>query len=157
MLIIETYLKTPDGGVRIEDYTGTVPDPMYVEGWLNLGTARKELMGERMWDLVDQLWSYFADGVEEILAGRDWQTFFPDQPVKVTFTNNRDKSVTLTVDGSQLRSATVRRADFLYAIGSAGADAMMRFAEINPRHADSYLAVSERFERVAAIAYEPWA
>lgn len=40
-------------------------------------------MGVKYWDLIDQLWSYFINMLEEYKVSGRAETYFPDMPVKI--------------------------------------------------------------------------
>lgn len=42
-------------------------------------------MGIKYWDLIDQLWSYFINMLEEYKMFGRAETYFPDMPVKIEF------------------------------------------------------------------------
>lgn len=52
-----------------------------------------------MWDYIDQLWSYIADGIICIQDNQPFETYFPDQPIKVSFMPIKEGvSVSVTCD-----------------------------------------------------------
>lgn len=47
-------------------------------------------MGLEQWDLINHLWSYFIDAIDELIEGK-WETsfLFPDQPLNVILRNEK--------------------------------------------------------------------
>lgn len=67
---------------RIKDILKFV-DPLYIEGSIELKYYGQEVMGIKYWDLIDQLWSYFVNMLEEYKMSGRAETYFPDMPVKI--------------------------------------------------------------------------
>ncbi|MBO8157602.1 MAG: hypothetical protein H0Z32_14320 [Bacillaceae bacterium] len=103
MINIKTYIKIP--GIRIEnlndinensskyfiDLDNEIEmnkyfqnlDLDYIDGAITIEYYNHIIMDFRLWDIVDQLWSYFINLVEEVIQNGYGVTYFPDQPVKV--------------------------------------------------------------------------
>lgn len=98
MLKINTYIKK-DGIIKQNDELNnffvlvsnaevfqTVKDSCYMEGAIEIIWNEELIMGLEQWDLIDQLWTYFVDGICEVLNGKHESIFwFPDQPILVKF------------------------------------------------------------------------
>ena len=97
MITIETYILHDNDFVKVAPDTDIhfITDTFYIEGAIVIKVFGQEVLGLRHWDLVDQLWSYFIDAVEELLNGRQEAGFlFPDQPLSVELRvekKNRDR------------------------------------------------------------------
>ncbi|WP_157738863.1 hypothetical protein [Labrenzia sp. VG12] len=68
------------------EFNGPLDDPHYIDGAISLIIDGVELLGTELWDLVDQLWCYIANGLVEAAGGRTFSTYFPDQPLQISFT-----------------------------------------------------------------------
>ena len=66
-----------------------------IEGALYLACDGIEIMGEQEWDFLDQLFAYLTDGLDTMLRGEDFATFFPDQPLRLSITTKRDVVVVI--------------------------------------------------------------
>lgn len=64
-----------------------VIDPFYIEGAIEIRYYGQEVMGIKYWDLIDQLWSYMLNLVGEYLQKGMSECYFPDMPVKLSFTS----------------------------------------------------------------------
>ncbi len=53
-----------------------------------------------MVDYVDQLWAYLIRGLGEVVAGREFSTFYPDMPLEVVL-RPQGGHVTIVVDPSE--------------------------------------------------------
>jgi hypothetical protein len=68
-----------------------------------------EIMGEHECDLVDHLFAYVTDGLDTMLRGEEFTTFFPDQPLRLSVTTKRDSVVVLVGE----KRAVAPRDEFL--------------------------------------------
>lgn len=88
MITVETYLKNRDSFVRVtpDIDSALIADRLYMEGAILLKVFDEEILGFDEWDLVDQLWVYFIDAMDKLLAGeKETEFLFPDQPLPVKF------------------------------------------------------------------------
>jgi hypothetical protein len=81
VVIINSYIKSGDQFVKIEDLNAAPPDLNYIEGYIFLSVNDTIILNETHYDLVDQLWFYFAQGIIELKRGNAYDTYFPDQPL----------------------------------------------------------------------------
>ncbi|WP_269774509.1 hypothetical protein [Bacillus siamensis] len=51
-------------------------DTNYLSGAIILKYSEQELLDATMWDLVDQLWAYFLNLIEETIETGESETFF---------------------------------------------------------------------------------
>lgn len=61
-------------------------DSDYLDGYISIIYNNKTIMGPTEWDLIDQLWAYILNMIEEVLINKHAETMFPDQPLKFSFT-----------------------------------------------------------------------
>lgn len=80
-----------------------------VEGAIYLTCDGIEIMGEQECDLVDHLFAYVADGLDAMLRGEEFTTFFPDQPLRLSISTKRDSIVVVVGQ----KRAVVPRDEFL--------------------------------------------
>lgn len=88
MITVETYLKNRDSFIKVTSDTDSIliTDRLYMEGAILIKVFDEEILGFDEWDLVDQLWVYFIDAMDELLAGeKETEFLFPDQPIPVKF------------------------------------------------------------------------
>ncbi|HIH2744423.1 hypothetical protein L3V59_25715 [Burkholderia aenigmatica] len=130
MIVAKTYLKIKEGFVDFCDFNGGIPDPEYVEGAVELSINGVEILTKAMWDCVDQLWAYLAEGVICVARGDDFKTYFPDQPIEISFSVRSGKviiavivheTVKVVVDQSEFVSGMKRLAvEFFEGLRSRG-------------------------------------
>ena len=70
-------------------------------------------MSVEHWDYVDQLWGYFLQGVENVLKGLEFETFLPDQPIKVSFKPDLRSKIVLITVGREKKSICVEYDKFV--------------------------------------------
>lgn len=68
-----------------------------------------EILGEQECDLVDHLFAYLTDGLDAMIRGEGFATFFPDQPLRMSITAKRDSVVVAVGE----KRAIVPRDEFL--------------------------------------------
>lgn len=80
---VKTYIKCGDNYTDFFDFTGPVKDVDYIDGAVELSINGVCLIDKSMYDYIDQLWSYLAEGLSKINKGETFVTYFPDQPIAV--------------------------------------------------------------------------
>ncbi|MCZ2341262.1 MAG: hypothetical protein LC104_05625 [Bacteroidales bacterium] len=97
---IETYLKVNKQYVPVSEYTGTLPDKDYVEGAIHCRINGRDLFTLDHWDLVDQLWCYILEALTLTRQGSEYDSSFPDQPLRLRFKPLSSYAVEITVGDS---------------------------------------------------------
>ncbi|MCU5331996.1 hypothetical protein [Bacillus wiedmannii] len=55
-----------------------------MEGAIVINYCGNTILGFKEWDMIDQLWSYFINVIEELLENKnDVSFYFPDQPLEI--------------------------------------------------------------------------
>lgn len=85
MTMVRTYFRIDDDFVPIEEFTGSLPNKDYIEGAIVCSISGRELFQLKHYDLIDQLWAYIVDGLSKLRDGKDFDVFFPDQPLRLQF------------------------------------------------------------------------
>lgn len=102
MFYVNTFISKPDRKINdlllesnIEDYfiqIKNAPEILkledlldfdYLNGAITLKYFEQSLLDVTLWDLVDQLWAYILNVIENLLKSGEGETYFPDQPVKL--------------------------------------------------------------------------
>jgi len=114
-------MKVGDDLVSIDEFTGPIEDENYIEGTVELLVGHKPILSREQVDLVDQLWAYLVDGLEEIISGREFSTCYPDMPVEIVL-RPKGNQVLMKVDNkSTVSEAWVNVDDLRRAIVDAAA------------------------------------
>lgn len=143
MIKIQSLLKVGDDLVPVEQFSGPVLDEDYFEGALELSIENKPLLTREQVDYPDQLWAYLIEGLEQLVAGREFSTYYPDMPVKIVL-RPQGEHVTIGVDTrNRIVEASVLIGDLFGAMASAGTtffEGLRQFAPGNRSMYDGYIA-----------------
>ncbi|SFN73028.1 hypothetical protein [Xenorhabdus japonica] len=82
---INSYIKIGDEFIDIFQYEGYVKNSDYIEGALELTINGKPLITKAMWDDINWLWGFFAEGLLLVYENKEFSCYFPDQPIEVKF------------------------------------------------------------------------
>lgn len=85
MILVKTYIKSKNGFVKFNDYTEEFENLNYIEGAIELTINGVTLLTKEMWDYIVDLWAYIYDGIDNIRDKKPFETYFPDQHIKVSF------------------------------------------------------------------------
>ncbi|WP_330344046.1 hypothetical protein OHA09_07320 [Streptomyces longwoodensis] len=133
MVEIETFLKGVDGGfVRVEACRTPPPDLDYIEGAIRLSVDGLEIIGTEEWDYVDQLWCYIAEMVTKVQSSGYAETYFPDQPIKLSFQVTGSRVLVTAKIGEEVKRANASSADLLEAVKAAGMSFFRKMSELAP-------------------------
>jgi hypothetical protein len=138
MIKIQTLLKVGDDLVPVEQFVGPIPDEDYIEGSLELSVGSKPILTREQVDYPDQLWAYLIEGLEEVVAGRDFSTYYPDMPVKIVLRPQGER-VTINVDTrNKIVEASVPIHELCSAMASAGTTFFERLRQFTPSNRPMY-------------------
>ncbi|MGW0828637.1 hypothetical protein [Streptomyces sp. NPDC002845] len=133
MVEIETFLKGVDGGfVQVEACRTSPPDLDYIEGAIRLVVDGVEIIGLKQWDYVDQLWCYIAEMVAQLRSSDYAETYFPDQPIKLSFRVAGSRVLVSADVGEGVRRVNASSAEFLTAVKLAGLSFFEKMSELAP-------------------------
>ncbi|AHK48100.1 hypothetical protein AJ82_02855 [Bacillus velezensis TrigoCor1448] len=76
-------------------------DPNYLSGAIILKYGEQELLDVTMWDLIDQLWAYFLNLIEEAIETGESETYFPDQPLLLKMKSISNDMLLFEIDEKQ--------------------------------------------------------
>ena len=147
---VHSYLKDGSVFVLASEWAKPVPDEYHIDGAIDLVINGKRLLGFEDWDLVDQLWAYLIDGLFSVFeSGKPFQTFFPDQPLKLQISRATVSRLVFSVgDHSENISATC----LLPIVGQGGKDFIKEIIRIVPGTSVSWKAYVEKCDALLEIA-----
>ncbi|OPH47372.1 hypothetical protein BC351_40165 [Paenibacillus ferrarius] len=118
MLEIDSYLLLPHA--KITDLVDAVNNPHnyfiniknyvkvnqiankvdlnYVCGAIYIEYNYQPIINFSHWDLIDQLWAYIIDMIEQFKSQGNASTYFPDQPIKLEFQKLNEKLMFVTLN-----------------------------------------------------------
>ncbi|MFE2228283.1 hypothetical protein [Streptomyces kronopolitis] len=139
MVEIETYLKVANGGfVKVVTCRTPPPDLDYIEGAIRLSVDGLEIIGTEEWDYIDQPWCHIAEMVTKMQSSGYAETYFPDQPIKLSFRSTGSRVLVTVKSGEKFKTANASSVDFLAAVKAAGVIFFKKMSELAP--ANSYAA-----------------
>jgi hypothetical protein len=147
VIAIRTYLRLDDSAFRpVQDCVVAPPDVHYIEGAIELTIDRVEIMGVAEWDYVDQLWSYIATMVDTLRTEDRASTYFPDQPILLTFERSGRRVLVSRRNGDTARRAGADESEFIAAVRDAGRDFFERMAVLVPSNSHAYRTALAKLE-----------
>ncbi|EMD9437018.1 hypothetical protein LGM39_21950 [Burkholderia cepacia] len=112
MITAKTYIKIKDKFVDFQGFSGNINNCDYIEGAIELCVNGVVVLDKTMWDCVDQLWAYLVEGVMCIARGEGFKTYFPDQPIEMSF-GVQGGNVVVTVTVYETVQVVVDRSEFV--------------------------------------------
>ncbi|GGB48321.1 hypothetical protein GCM10011409_27350 [Lentibacillus populi] len=112
------YFVDIDNVKEIKKYKQNL-DLDYLDGVITIKYYDQLIMDYSLWDLVDQLWSYFINLIEDVIQTGYGVTYFPDQPIKVEMKVVSKDLILFTVDEGRITSVTVPMQGFINALLSS--------------------------------------
>ncbi|OIQ19242.1 MAG: hypothetical protein BM556_08125 [Bacteriovorax sp. MedPE-SWde] len=85
MINVQTFIKNNDEFIEISKVVSDSIHEEYIDGAIYLTINHQNIMSFELWDTIDDLWGYICNGLEEVSNGKEFECFFPDQPVKIKF------------------------------------------------------------------------
>ncbi len=119
MFVIESYLKRPS--VKIDSLVklDCMPDD-YLEGVLYLEYNGSVFMDFTHWDIIDQLWAYMLNLIEDYIKTEKAEVYFPDQPIKLKLSKVSKTLVLFSIVSNELIQLTLPKQEFFQSIVEAG-------------------------------------
>lgn len=145
---VQSYFREGGDFIPVEHFTGTINDPDYIEGAIELVVGRRKLLSIEMWDYVDQLWAYILDGLLELNQKGRFTTYFPDQPIKLEFVTDGEDSVIVKVKVNEERIAVVSRNEFYREIVQAARTFFEALTRVLSAKQDEFLVA---FSKIQAL------
>jgi hypothetical protein len=134
MLTAKTVLKKGNDFIPIEEWTGKIEDPDYIEGALIITLDGRAILNESLWDDVNWIWPYIANGLIDIADGKDFQTNFPDQPVTFSIKHMANDWLLLHVfsEDREFAMAKIRKDEYLCGMTHGARDYLTKMEAISP-------------------------
>lgn len=141
MIEVVSYLRDPDGQFsQVEAATSRPNDPRYIEGAIDLTVNGVQILDTFVWDYVDQLWAYISDMIIALRERGEASTYFPDQPIRLSFRKQglNQVLVTLELDSNTRRTASINESEFINALRAGGLAFFQRMSELVPENRAGY-------------------
>lgn len=151
MFSVRSFLKENDQFIPVIDFTGAIEDPDYIEGAIEIQLNEKFLLDCSSWDYIDQLWAYFVDGLVEVANGKEFLTYFPDQPIEVLFQptqNHKQVNIRVKMKSEITLDGSVQYSEFMEVMTIAAETFFQQMAEIVPSLQDFYKSVNQKLSLI---------
>jgi hypothetical protein len=106
MIAIKSYLgsiniHSGSNFILVQEYHGSIVDPQHIDGAIELTIHGQSLISQDQWDLLDQLWIYILNGIEQITNQHNYHSSFPDSPVPLIFQLTSPPEITQMIVGEK--------------------------------------------------------
>jgi hypothetical protein len=101
-----SFLKVKQRFVPVEEYPDELPDKNYIQGAICCRISDRDILTTEHWDLVDQLWCYILEGLAKVEHGAEYNSSFPDQPLRLRFRPLSPHAVEITIGDDVQRFST---------------------------------------------------
>lgn len=91
-------------------------DINYIEGVIYFAYNDSVLMDFTYWDIVDQLWAYMLNLIEDYLENEEAEVYFPDQPIKLKIKAINKSLVLFSVESNDSVRVTLPKQEFFQTI-----------------------------------------
>lgn len=154
MIEVTSYLRESDGQFTRVDAVASPPsNHRYVEGAVELKIDGIPIIDTVMWDYVDQLWAYIGDMVSSLREQGQASTYFPDQPIKLTFRKQGGKRVLVTLEiNGVTRKASADESELVASLRKNGSAFFRKMTELIPENRDGY---ADALKRLFEVSREP--
>jgi hypothetical protein len=155
MIEIISYLRSPDGVfTRVDDVFVAPEDPRYVEGAIELSINGKSILDTAIWDYVDQLWAYISDMVLALESHGQAETYFPDQPIKLSFVRQGKGRVLVTLAfNGETTVASADESELVMALRDRGSAFFRKMTDLLPMNGDGYADALGRLADLYRVSY----
>ncbi|WP_051835595.1 hypothetical protein [Streptomyces sp. NRRL S-481] len=136
---IASYLGNPSRGFTLVTKATPPHDPDYIDGAIDLFVHGVPILDRELWDCVDQLWAYICNMVEELRTQEKTYSYFPDQPVKLTFKRIRAGQILVSLNWpTEGRQAVVEEDLFLEQLQESGREFFEQMKDLVPINTGAY-------------------
>ncbi|MDC9583222.1 hypothetical protein PSI15_16995 [Xenorhabdus sp. PR6a] len=148
MISINTYIKIKDEYIDIFQYDGGVKSSDYIDGTLELTINGISLIDKSMYDYIDDLWCYLAEGLSVLYDNQEFKCYFPDQPIEVKFTPSKGNRVLVSVNCHSEVKTSIEKEEFLIAMSGHAKRFFERMEDLNPSSIGAYRTAMQYLEKI---------
>lgn len=85
----------------------------YLSGAIHLEYFDHPIMDFKLWDLVDQLWAYILNVIEDFFDNGKGITYFPDQPIELEISELSKELILFKLDNGNIANSSFPKKDFV--------------------------------------------
>jgi hypothetical protein len=150
-LKVASFFRRGSQFIPIAEFEGGFLDTNYIEGALSVSLNGNELFDTSLWDYIDQLWAYLADGICAVARGESYSCYFPDQPIKVEFEILGGNQIKIFVGAGAGRTGVVSRELFISEFSKAAQQFFLRMNELVPEDGDIFTEYIKRLSKIIVV------
>ncbi|MDC9595124.1 hypothetical protein [Xenorhabdus sp. IM139775] len=148
MISINTYIKIKDEYIDIFQYDGKFKNSDYIDGALELTINGISLIDKSMYDYIDDLWCYLAEGLSILEDNQEFKCYFPDQPIEVKFTPSKGNRVLVSVNCHSEVKTSIEKEEFLIVMSEHAKRFFKRMEDLNPSSIGAYREAMQYLKKI---------
>ncbi|MGH9181876.1 MAG: hypothetical protein ACRDY5_09195 [Acidimicrobiales bacterium] len=154
MIQWESYLKVEDEFIEIAACSGPLDEPDYLDGFLRLTVDGVAVLDEEHWDLVDFLWDFLVEAMEEMQDADSFVVQFADQPTHIRLQRlvGGRLRIELVVPGRYVRRAECAFDEFVATAIPAATSFFGHLVRLDPEHRERHEVLLQRVSVLAGRA-----
>ena len=147
-IVVKTYLKDSEQFIPYSEFENEIKDPDYIEGAIELSVEGVPLLTLDLWDYVDQLWAYIVQGLQDVAAGQEFFTHFPDQPIELKIIPVNEKLWKIKVKVDEEVSVVANRGEFVSALSEEAKNFFEFLSRKVPQNKGAYEELLSSLEKI---------
>jgi hypothetical protein len=148
MIDMSTYFRIKNDFVSLEKYSGSFKDIDYIEGAIVLSVNNVSILSLETWDYVDQMWGYVVNGLECIISGQNYFTYFPDQPIGLSFEILKNDMIKVGVDYKGGAYSVISKNEFVTSVCSKAREFFQKMLELVPVYKKSWINYLDKIKKI---------
>lgn len=164
---LQSYIKRPkvkidnlsilnqnssDYFVRLDDkdlFMGIMDDidRDYIEGVIHFEYNGSVIMDFTYWDIIDQLWAYLINSIEDYIKSQESEIYFPDQPIKLKMKAINKNLVLFSIESNDGIQLTLPKQELFQSLLDSGEAFFLRLQD----YFDGGLDYSNEIEQINAL------
>lgn len=149
MIFVQSYLKNKDNFIVYDEFDSKVDDSDYIQGAIELKINGVEIINKSMFDYIDQLWAYIADGLVDVSQRKEFYTYFPDQPIKFSINYLHGDIIKVSLICDNEVNGIIDKNIFIKSISSHIKSFMMKMKYIAPNNIDIYEDIINKLDSIS--------
>lgn len=123
-------------------------DTHYIDGAIEIQYKNKFIFDISMWDLVDQLWAYILNIIEDMLKFKRGTTGFPDQPSDITMEDISPDKILFSIDMREKKTWCLPKKEFLNALLDGAEHFFFQMMIILPSEQSKFMRSLNRIKKI---------
>lgn len=114
-IVVSSYTYESKDGRACDIFSQNVliDDEYAICGYVVLCIKNKTICNEEEWDYIDVLWSYWLDGLSNLINGENTKGSFPDQTLQWSFKHINSKKLNISIGKKEI---DIDKKEFLLAM-----------------------------------------